>query len=83
MRIGARNQITVPMDVLRRAGLQAGDELRVECVSPGRIVLVRTESPLEHFAGILRDAYPPGCLSDLRAEWDSRYERTRASKTMR
>jgi bifunctional DNA-binding transcriptional regulator/antitoxin component of YhaV-PrlF toxin-antitoxin module len=68
-RISAKNQVTVPVDALRRAGLQTGDELRVERASPGRIVLVRAERPLEHFAGSLRDAYPPDYLAELRAEW--------------
>jgi len=68
-RISVKNQITVPVDALRRAGLQTGDELRVERATPGRIVLVRAERPLEHFAGSLRDAYPPGYLAELRGEW--------------
>lgn len=68
-RISAKNQISVPVDALRRAGLKTGDELRVERATPGRIVLVRAERPLEHFAGSLRDAYPPGYLAELRGEW--------------
>lgn len=68
-RISSKNQITVPVDALRRAGLEAGDELRVERAGPGRIVLMRAERPLEQFAGSLRGAYPPGYLEELRAEW--------------
>ena len=68
-RISAKNQVTVPVDALRRAGLQPGDELRVEAASSGRILLARSDRPLERFAGSLRDAYPPGYLAELRREW--------------
>lgn len=68
-RISRKNQASIPADALRRAGLRAGDELRVEAVGPGRIVLTREDDPIARFAGCLPDVYPPGFLDRLRDEW--------------
>jgi bifunctional DNA-binding transcriptional regulator/antitoxin component of YhaV-PrlF toxin-antitoxin module len=57
------------VDALRKAGLRAGDELRVEAAGAGRIILVRAEDPIKRYAGALSGVYPRGYLRDLRAEW--------------
>ena len=67
--ISAKNQITIPVDALRRAGLAPGDRLEVAAVDDGRVVLRRAENPFEAFAGVLTGVYPPGHLEDLRGEW--------------
>lgn len=68
--LSQKNQITVPVDVLRQAGLVPGDDLRVAAVGPGRIELVKLDDLIAEFAGALdADAYPDGYLGRLRSEW--------------
>jgi bifunctional DNA-binding transcriptional regulator/antitoxin component of YhaV-PrlF toxin-antitoxin module len=69
-RLSSKNQATIPVRVLAEAGLEPGDELRVEAAGPGRVTLVRVEDPLKKFAGALTGVYGPGYLEKLRAEWD-------------
>jgi len=68
-RISAKNQATIPVAALRRAGLKSGDELRVEAAGPGRIVLVRAADAIARHAGRLTGVYPSGYLAGLRREW--------------
>ncbi len=68
--ISRKNQITIPADVMRAAGLHPGDDVRVESVAPGRIELIKTEELIERYAGSLgADAYPPGYLDEVRDGW--------------
>lgn len=68
-RVSRKHQATIPVDALHKAGLRAGDELRVEAAGPGRIVLVRVEDLIARYAGSLPGVYPPGYLRELRDEW--------------
>jgi bifunctional DNA-binding transcriptional regulator/antitoxin component of YhaV-PrlF toxin-antitoxin module len=68
-RISTKNQATIPVAALRRAGLKPGDELRVEAAGAGRIVLSRVEETLANYAGRLTGIYPKGALERLRREW--------------
>ena len=68
-RISAKNQATIPVAALRRAGLKAGDELRVEAAGAGRIVLTRVAETIAGYAGRLTGVYPKGSLQKLRREW--------------
>jgi len=68
-RISAKNQATIPVAALRRAGLGPGDELRVEAAGAGRIVLTRVAEPVAGYAGRLTGVYPKGALQKLRREW--------------
>jgi bifunctional DNA-binding transcriptional regulator/antitoxin component of YhaV-PrlF toxin-antitoxin module len=70
-RLSRKHQATIPVAVLAEAGLQAGEQLRVEALGPGRIILTRAEDRLEDLLGALGDdVYPPGYLQQLRAEWE-------------
>ncbi|HET7046252.1 MAG TPA: AbrB/MazE/SpoVT family DNA-binding domain-containing protein [Gaiellaceae bacterium] len=69
--LSRKNQLTVPVEVMREAGLAPGDTLHVVAVPPGRIELVRTAELIEEFAGeVGNDVYPPGYLEALRSEWE-------------
>jgi bifunctional DNA-binding transcriptional regulator/antitoxin component of YhaV-PrlF toxin-antitoxin module len=68
-RLSAKNQATIPVAALRQAGLKPGDELQVEAVAAGRIVLSRVEETLAGYAGRLTGTYPKGSLRKLRQEW--------------
>lgn len=68
-RISSKNQITLPVDALRRSGLATGDELKVEVKGRGRVMLTRSADPLLKLAGSFR--YPKGYLKKLRDEWDT------------
>lgn len=68
-RISRKNQTTLPVAILDRAGLGAGDEVRVEAVGAGRILLTRATPASERFAGCLTGVYGRGYLTRLRREW--------------
>ena len=68
-RITSKHQVTIPVDVLRKAGLKAGDEVCVEGREPGRIVVYRADDVIAKFAGDLTGVYEPGYLEKLRDEW--------------
>jgi AbrB family looped-hinge helix DNA binding protein len=68
-RLSRKHQATIPVDALRRAGLQPGDELQVEATGAGRITLRRARDVISQYAGCLSGLYPPGYLARLRREW--------------
>lgn len=68
--ISRKNQVTLPVDALRAAGLEPGDDVRVQAIGPGRLELVRADELVEAFAGVFDAAvYPEGYLDELRREW--------------
>jgi bifunctional DNA-binding transcriptional regulator/antitoxin component of YhaV-PrlF toxin-antitoxin module len=68
--ISRKNQVTLPVDALREAGLEPGDDVRVRAAGRGRLELVRVDDLVEEFAGVFDETvYPEGYLEDLRREW--------------
>ncbi len=66
-RISGKNQVTLPVEALRRSGLGTGDVLEVEAAGRGRVTLRRVDDTLAKLAGTYR--YPKGYLAKLRSEW--------------
>lgn len=68
--ISRKNQVTIPADVLREAGLAPGDDVRIAPIGLGRVELVRVDDLIEEFAGMFDDSvYPPGYLEEVRRGW--------------
>ncbi len=69
-RISRKNQVTLPIDVVVRAGLKPGDVMAVELKTSGEIVLRAEVDPLDKYIGMFNGMYPPGYLRALRDEWE-------------
>jgi AbrB family looped-hinge helix DNA binding protein len=68
--VSRKNQVTIPADVMRDAGLEPGDDVRIRSVGPGRIELVKSDDLIEELAGSLdKSVYPPGYLDEVRDGW--------------
>jgi AbrB family looped-hinge helix DNA binding protein len=69
-RVSSKNQVTLPVDVMRSAGLAAGDEVTVRRVGDGEVLVAVRGSRVRRHAGIARGIYQPGELDRLRDEWN-------------
>ena len=69
-KVSTKNQITLPVDVLRAAGLEAGDEVTIRPIGRGEIVIAARASRVRRHAGIAEGIYRPGEIDELRDEWD-------------
>jgi bifunctional DNA-binding transcriptional regulator/antitoxin component of YhaV-PrlF toxin-antitoxin module len=70
-RISSKNQVTLPVDELRAAGLDAGDEIHVRAVGRGALLIETPQSLVDRFAGTFdRSVYPDDYLQRLRDEWE-------------
>jgi len=67
--VSSKHQVTLPVDALARAGLATGDQLAVEVVGPGQLILRRVADPVKGYSGVLTGIYEPGELDRLRDEW--------------
>ena len=69
-RISAKNQVTLPVDAMREAGLQVGERLTAKAAGPGRVVLEREDDVISEIAGKFTGLYSANEVDELRAEWE-------------
>ena len=67
-RISGKNQITIPVAVLEEAGLHRGDDVLVETVKEGELIVRRGSPTLEGAFGALTGLYPKRYLEHLDRE---------------
>jgi AbrB family looped-hinge helix DNA binding protein len=68
-KVSSKNQITLPVETMRAAGLHAGDEVTVRSMGDGEIVVAARGSRVRRHAGIAKRIYRDGELDRLRDEW--------------
>ncbi|MCX6445915.1 MAG: AbrB/MazE/SpoVT family DNA-binding domain-containing protein, partial [Actinobacteria bacterium] len=70
-RISSKNQLTVPVDILRKAGLSEGDDVRFMYLEDGSISVVKAANSNEimQFAGALTGLYDGFDLNEERNSW--------------
>ena len=69
-KVSSKHQVTLPVRVLKDAGLAPGDEVVIRAVGRGRIEVERAEDVIDRYAGSLPSGtYPHGYLGRLRGEW--------------
>ena len=70
-RISSKNQLTVPVDILRKAGLSEGDDVRFMYLEDGSISVVKAANSNEimQFAGALTGLYEGFDLNEERDSW--------------
>jgi bifunctional DNA-binding transcriptional regulator/antitoxin component of YhaV-PrlF toxin-antitoxin module len=68
-KVSSKNQITLPVETMRAAGLQAGDEVTVRPIGDGEVIVAARGSRVRRHAGIAKGIYRDGELDRLRDEW--------------
>ena len=68
-KVSSKNQVTIPVEAMRAAGLRAGDEITVRPVREGEIIIATRGSRVRRHAGIATNIYKDRELDRLRDEW--------------
>ena len=71
-RISTKNQVTLPVSVLEETGLHAGDQVIIEALEDGALLVRRGQTTFDSAFGALTGTYPPGYLQQLDAEDEER-----------
>jgi bifunctional DNA-binding transcriptional regulator/antitoxin component of YhaV-PrlF toxin-antitoxin module len=66
-RISSKHQVTLPVNTLKRAGLEAGDEVSIEADGADRIIVRRVSPDVDRALGVFDGLYEPGYLEQLRS----------------
>ena len=76
-RISSKNQITIPVEVLREMSLMPGDRVEFHINKDNRLVITPVDSEwlktLDEILGSMTDVYEGFDLQKEREEWDSKY----------
>jgi bifunctional DNA-binding transcriptional regulator/antitoxin component of YhaV-PrlF toxin-antitoxin module len=68
-KVSSRNQITLPVEAMRAAGLRAGEEVTVRPIGDGELIIAARGSRIRRHAGIATGIYEEGELDRLHDEW--------------
>lgn len=68
-RVSPQNQVTLPVETLRAAGLRPGDEFSVSVDGRGRVVLTAAADPIERLIGSAPGLSADVDLQRMRDEW--------------
>ncbi len=69
-KVSSKNQVTLPVEAMRAAGLHAGEEVTVRPIGDGELVIAARGSRVRRHAGIATGIYQAGELDKLRDEWE-------------
>jgi bifunctional DNA-binding transcriptional regulator/antitoxin component of YhaV-PrlF toxin-antitoxin module len=69
-RVSSKNQVTLPVEAMRAAGLRAGEEVTVRPIGDGELIIAARNSRVRRHAGIAAGIYEPGEIDRLRDEWE-------------
>ena len=71
-RLSSKNQLTVPVDILRRVGLEARDEVEFTVSDTGfiEVTMIGTHNKLLDLAGTFSDIFDDFDLEAERDSWD-------------
>ena len=76
-RISSKNQITIPVEVLREMSLKPGDRVEFHINKDNRLVVTPVDSEwfktLDEILGSMTEVYEGFDLQKERQEWDSKY----------
>lgn len=70
-RLSAKNQITLPVEIIRKAGFRVGDTINCTINKDGRIELSPLENPMLELVGIATGLYAGYDLRADRDAWDA------------
>lgn len=65
-RISSKNQVTLPVEQMAKAGLEALDDVEVIAEGDGQIAIRRARRGIEGGLGVFNGLYEPGYLKKLR-----------------
>ncbi|MFN8222982.1 MAG: AbrB/MazE/SpoVT family DNA-binding domain-containing protein [Gaiellales bacterium] len=72
-RVTRKNQVTIPVEAMRGAGISADDAVSVYAEGDGRVVVERLDSLIERYAERLQGTWPGGVegfLEERQRAWD-------------
>ena len=69
-KVSSKNQVTLPVEAMRAAGLRAGDEVTVRPVGDGELIIAARGSRIRRHAGIASGIYEHGEGDRRREAWE-------------
>ncbi len=68
-KVSSKNQVTLPVEAMRVAGLRVGDDVTVRPTPEGEIIIAGRGNRIRRHAGIANGIYQRDELDRLRDEW--------------